>query len=330
MFSFVSSDLDKTKVPNILTTCLNLVLSAWEYDPLDPNVCSTLLSINETLKSLPEATRDLIENVMRYIKIPVIVGKTDKLLSEIKNEPIVQEVPDNVAPFSLLWWRCLKVLSSAYNKWDWLEDLLKKTPWTRELQGIKARLLFQSAMLRKDISKARETLALFPQGTLNVAEKWRYLGDIAFMEGDRRRAIVCWLQHLSERPWNVNLILRLHDVMYGIDNLRRLPPGKISVCLYSYNKRDALCATLEKLVDSDLGGAKLYVLINGSTDGSLEMVKNWQERLGRDRLTVISLPVNVGAPAARNWLMHHQEVINSDVFFYFSYSFKLFCNLWRF
>jgi hypothetical protein len=44
------------------------------------------------------------------------------------------------------------------------------------------------------------------------------------------------------------------------------------------------------------------VLNNGSTDATAAVLTAWQGRVGPERLERIELPVNVGAPAARNWL----------------------------
>ena len=56
------------------------------------------------------------------------------------------------------------------------------------------------------------------------------------------------------------------------------------------------------------------MLDNGSEDGTAEMLRGWAERLsgGTASLQVETLPVNVGAPAARNWLKRLPEVRAAD------------------
>ena len=57
-----------------------------------------------------------------------------------------------------------------------------------------------------------------------------------------------------------------------------------------------------------------------STDNTAEILSSWQSRfemaLGPDRFTAITLPVNIGAPAARNWLMNLDAVQKHDFICY--------------
>ena len=117
---------------------------------------------------------------------------------------------------------------------------------------------------------------------------------------------------LEGRPWDTNLILTLHDRLHGLHKQRSSLSGRIKILLYSYNKARDLERTLESLFASDMGDAQAIVLDNGSTDGTGDMLRSWQERLGEVKLRIIGLPVNVGAPAARNWLKHLPEVRSAD------------------
>jgi GT2 family glycosyltransferase len=80
-------------------------------------------------------------------------------------------------------------------------------------------------------------------------------------------------------------------------------PATLAILLYSYNKADELDATLAALSRADLGEARIHVLANGCTDHTAAVLDGWQGRLGA-RLARMDLPVNVGAPAARNWLLN--------------------------
>jgi hypothetical protein len=114
------------------------------------------------------------------------------------------------------------------------------------------------------------------------------------------------------RPWDAGTILRAFDALNGVADRREPVPGSVAVCLYSWNKAGELAETLISLADSDLAGASLFVLDNGSTDGTAGVLREWASRfeslLGANRFTVISLPVNIGAAAARNWLLHREDV----------------------
>ncbi|MBG0791191.1 MAG: glycosyltransferase [Desulfovibrionaceae bacterium] len=116
----------------------------------------------------------------------------------------------------------------------------------------------------------------------------------------------------AENFWNIGLVLRAFDNVSGAGGRRKLLPESVAVCLYTWNKADELDATLASLAESGLDRASLFVLDNGSTDHTGEVLDRWRsrfaDRLGAGRFTVVTLPVNVGAPAARNWLMHREDV----------------------
>ncbi len=87
----------------------------------------------------------------------------------------------------------------------------------------------------------------------------------------------------------------------------------VAVCIYSYNKAELLAKTLLSLGKSNLGRARIYCLLNGCTDDSLERVKSMQSQLfAKNAFKIIALPVNIGAPAARNWLLSLPEVRSSE------------------
>jgi GT2 family glycosyltransferase len=81
---------------------------------------------------------------------------------------------------------------------------------------------------------------------------------------------------------------------------------------YSYNKSVDLAETLDSLEKSDLGDACVRILDNGSSDNTAEVIRQFVDKFGVDRAAMISMPVNIGAPAARNWLMALPEVQESD------------------
>ncbi|OLN29562.1 Glycosyl transferase, group 2 family protein [Desulfovibrio sp. DV] len=117
-------------------------------------------------------------------------------------------------------------------------------------------------------------------------------------------------------PEHVSAMLALADLVSGRGQARSLLPGSLSVALYTYNKADDLDRTLESLFASDLttsaGPGRVYLLDNASTDATPEVVATWTGRVGQDRLTGIRLPVNIGAPAARNWLAADARVSRAE------------------
>ncbi|MBQ4132836.1 MAG: glycosyltransferase [Desulfovibrionaceae bacterium] len=112
----------------------------------------------------------------------------------------------------------------------------------------------------------------------------------------------------DEFHWHTNFCLALHDLLYPAKAGRMGPDVSLPpILLYSWNKCDALAQTLSSLRDSGIEGAPVFVLDNGSTDNSLEMIRGF-ERNWPGSFSLIHLPSNVGAPAARNWLLSLPDV----------------------
>jgi GT2 family glycosyltransferase len=109
-------------------------------------------------------------------------------------------------------------------------------------------------------------------------------------------------------PWHVNLTLKLHDLFRPAPTASPEDCEEAAVLLYSWNKADLLADTLESLLRSEIGRARVFALNNGSSDHTGQVLAQAARRFGADRFHIETLPVNVGAPAARNWLLSLPEV----------------------
>jgi glycosyltransferase involved in cell wall biosynthesis len=105
--------------------------------------------------------------------------------------------------------------------------------------------------------------------------------------------------------------LRCDDVRRGRHLPAAPPAGRGVILLYSWNKAGLLDATLSSLHASETSGADILVLDNGSNDDTPAMLAGWEQRLA-PRLNVVRLPCNIGAPAARNWLLSLPQVRDYD------------------
>jgi GT2 family glycosyltransferase len=103
--------------------------------------------------------------------------------------------------------------------------------------------------------------------------------------------------------WHPGLTLRLHALTHPpTPVLLEALPGRLRIFLYSWNRPALLAATLDSLAQSRLGPARIVVLDNGGTKDVASVCQAAAMRFGAERFSAIRLPVNVGAPAARNWL----------------------------
>ena len=136
------------------------------------------------------------------------------------------------------------------------------------------------------------------------------LGECLYRQGDAG-ATALFNRAAMEAPWDSTLLLRLADMREGLDRPGPLPDGQGVILLYSWNHAADLEDTLNHLLTSDLGSSKLLLLDNGSTDDTPAVAEYMRKKFA-GRLRCIRLPVNVGAPAARNWLLQEPEAVKAD------------------
>lgn len=143
--------------------------------------------------------------------------------------------------------------------------------------------------------------------TLNLA------AEMFAEAGDVKTALECYEASLSMDPHQMPVALRKRAlaVSFQADHAL-LRSCKVAVCLYSWNKADLLGQTLESLSRSDIGAATVHVLLNGCTDHSREVVEQSRALFPDNELVVHDLHVNIGAPAARNWLVGLPALDDTD------------------
>lgn len=165
---------------------------------------------------------------------------------------------------------------------------------------------------RPDLAVSRyqqaQALARWPSGLFR-------LGLAAWQAGDRDLARTHLAGVLAAAPEHVSAALALYDLIQGRDTATAVLPGTVAIALYSYNKAHDLDLTLASLFASDLPGddqVRVVALDNAGTDDTPAVLAAWSGRVGTGRLSVIRLPVNIGAPAARNWLARDARVATAD------------------
>lgn len=173
-----------------------------------------------------------------------------------------------------------------------------------------------AALLEDDPHQALEIVAKVDP---EIFAWWRENG-LARAEdtaGDTDAATKRLLDLWTRMPWHVNLGLALHDRLNPLDaDPAILDRHDVRVLLYSWNKAQVLGETLASLAKTDLGPAKVMVLDNGSSDDTGAMLSRVRAEWDAARpgsLETVTLPVNVGAPAARNWLLSLEEARNAEM-----------------
>lgn len=290
-----------------------LLHQAWDSEPGDPVLAGQLLTLDRSLGGrLSSAKRRTVAAMAETFRGPVSwLEEMDALAAE-GDEALRLAVDGRLRaePGNLHWWWRAMECAKRGGFWDWVLDLsrtLDSGPCAAFARRAEADALFQ---------QGRYAEALAAYESLRAAMEWPGLdlrtGECLLRSGERDAALALWRESLRARPWQTNMILRAHDAAVRADEPGEHPAGRTFLLLYSWNKAESLDRTLASLADSDLGGARIKVLDNGSADATPEVVRAWAGRLGAARFEGLSTLVNVGAPAARNWLMHLPDVRASD------------------
>ena len=136
-----------------------------------------------------------------------------------------------------------------------------------------------------------------------------YAAEMFVAGGDVARGLELYGDSLALDPRQTPIRLRMRELESPFRPAPSLVDSiPVNICLYSWNKAEMLGQTLEGLSRSDIGRARIDVLLNGCTDDSLAVVEKARELFPDNEFHIHNLHVNIGAPAARNWLMFLPEV----------------------
>ena len=279
---------------------VDMLCAAWEYDLLDNELALNLLRAHAAQPCLSHSLEKMAAIFAKASRFP---ENTDELLAHLGGRDtgaswrylkrMRRKDGDN-----LFWTRQALLVAFAEGTYAELEEWLETSTLPRPLREAVA----------ADIAFAREDYAAAARGYERALSAlpvplWRErLAESLCRSGEREPALELWQELYAARPWHSNLILRLSDARQGRDLPGELPSGRGAVLLYSWNKAELLQMGLEALAASELGDALVCVLDNGSSDGTPALLRSWKERFG-ERMLLVTLPCNIGAPPARNWLL---------------------------
>ena len=184
---------------------------------------------------------------------------------------------------------------------------LDMIPWDDITQPLKARMEAEWAF---HCQPPEEAIAAVEKLDPEIWGLWRTYaaGELLLRMGKKNEGKAALAGLWKAIPWHVNLTLKLHDLFNTPPLSDEADTEGVAILAYSWNKADLLADTLNSLAKSDIGKAKVFALNNGSTDHTAEVLEKAREQFGPDRFHIETLPINVGAPAARNWLLALPEV----------------------
>ena len=289
----------------------DMLLAAWEEDFLDGPSAARVLEEHQKHPWLNKTVLDALHAVAANWQQPKDLRYFSRLArrreyAKITSYLVAQTTKE---PHNLFWRQKALAHAAAIQDRE-TASLALKGPWPKELlfarDCIQAHILLQDQDPEQAATLLGQAAKQVPlQGILEKEAEAR------FRMQDAENALMLRRNVIRARPWHTNLILRVHDTLNGLDRKKTTLPGQTAILLYTHNKAPDLEKTLTSLFQSRLGDSRVYVLDNGSTDHTPEILKARQKREGK-RLSIVTLPVNIGAPSARNWLLHLPEVSGSD------------------
>ncbi|MEG6505819.1 glycosyltransferase family 2 protein [Nitratidesulfovibrio sp. 1201_IL3209] len=301
--------------------------AAWEADPLDGRTAGQLAALHKARPFLPTPVFRVAE-LLTALDAPPPEAEVRQLVRLLQQRDAdascrLLDRQCRARPGNTFWLRQAMVVGMTEARHQWLDAWLAGLPsGLRDGGGVPAPVV---AALRGDVAFARGDMAgaaaLYAAACKAlplVTWKVRHAESL-YRAGDCDAALALWRAAADARPWQVNLLLRLDDVARGRDLPGDLPAGRGAVLFYTWNKAECIDEALASVAASDLGDARVVVLDNGCTDATPEVLARWAERapnhpggsLG-ERLLTVTLPLNIGAPPARNWLLTLPEVRACD------------------
>ena len=292
----------------------DLLVAAWEGEPLSPALARTLLELHKQRPFLDSRRAGLLRFCSRQPEPDEATANSLNLAAvrDLERFEALLSKAQRDAPFQFYLIRQAIFTAMRENRLSWLRRFLDRDAALPA--PFKKAFLADAAFAEEKWDEAAAGYATAFEAIDLPAWRTRRAESL-YRAGQCDEAVRLWRDVHSVRPWNVNVLLRLSDVLQGRDQNGPFPAGQGAVLLYTWNKSGDIDATLESLSRTELehgaGQAKVFVLDNGSTDATPEILRKW-ERLFAGRLHIVSLPVNVGAPAARNWLLALPEVRAAD------------------
>ncbi len=302
----------------------DFMFAAWEHSPLNISLAFELLRLDQKLLKLGSAARRVLQAVAQE-QTPADLGAYHQVKSSFDYEAMAAFIERtlSVGDNSLYWLGEAWELALSDSRQAWFQGLLAKCgeqqPVLRYLKGCSA--LAEHSGLESDLRVSRGAEAALPVFTelanafcplaeLEAATDQFWLAPLEMQAhcldllGETAQSARIWQVLLKRRPWHSNLLLRVFDRVFAGQAAGDELAQQTDLLLYTYNKADDINTALTALAPSISWFRHVYILNNGSTDSTSQVFAAWQDRLGKDTLTTIGLPTNIGAPAARNWLIN--------------------------
>lgn len=279
-------------------------VAAWEHAPLDCRAARQILTLAGHMSPFPfsEALRALWKR-LAALNAPPPRPCADPLRR-------LAALPKAIAarPRALELWSELDALAPFDGASDTCMRLLGDH-WPQDFPELRPLLAARFSLYRGDGPEALNLLSEAACFAGCPLYEQMYVQALR-LTGQDDAALQRLARILAVQPWQTNALLQAYDMARGRDNAAA-PLESVCVLMFSFNKCADLERTLQSLADSDAARLPCHVLDNGSTDATWDMLTRFQQSGRLPHLSPLRLPTNIGAPAARNWLLTMERVRNA-------------------
>ncbi|HWR03435.1 MAG TPA: glycosyltransferase family A protein, partial [Humidesulfovibrio sp.] len=259
-----------------------LLCAAWAEAPLSLDVAQLLGGpALRGLPALPEPPSRLVQALPAFWRVP---APTDTWWAEGDWERTRAGLLERLAaePANMFWRAAAWSLAWQRADWELSARMVDPASWSRVLAPVRLQATAQHLLAQGEAAAALAALdelgECFPGGSPGLR------AECLLRLGRRDEATTVLAQAVLAAPWRGSELLRCTDLVSGADQEVRLVPGSVAVLLYTWNKAAELDETLASLAASSLfehaPGARLWVLDNGSTDATPDVLERWEKRFG--------------------------------------------------
>ncbi|WP_320171997.1 glycosyltransferase [Maridesulfovibrio sp.] len=292
-----------------------LLFAAYAANPLDGNLARSILNLETAPGFFSGPALTCLRHVAAAWVRPENLSYFLRITARRDNDKIRHYIESCLEkePGNLFWLQQGLIHAGASSDFRYGLKLLSMEQHEAVRPAVNAARAF-FRLMNTDLQEAADLLEDV-SAVFGETETAQLIASCSLKMGDRNAAIRSLAACVQKQPWRVSETLRLHDLARGLDSEKRPLPGRTAILLYSYNKAEELDSTLKSLRNSELYESRIFVLDNGSTDETANVMDRWQQAFG-EQMARIDLPVNIGAAAARNWLMNLLEVRECDFALY--------------
>ena len=290
----------------------DMLLAAWEEEPLSGILAAPLKTMTRGCAWLPSAFFEALD----WVEAHWHPDKRLQHLYESARPDKALEVADRLLAKDQADLYALHIgleLAPVDGETAWIRDHVERLD-AGPAACLRHMVLGDLEMLSGDHDRAEDEYAAGLEECPVFGIHAR-LAESRVRRGQPERAIPSLAALHRQRPWNLSLLFKLHDLLLGENQASARLDGPVAVCLYTHNKARDLAACLEALEKAGADGpgrdVSLAVVDNAGTDETPDLLRALADRLGRERVEILTAPVNMGAPAARNWLMRSATVARS-------------------